>query len=74
MIHTDSGIHGDILTRAFNKLWNGRPGRLVYSKLNISVNSCSFFLKFSGKMRVNMSNTLGNFLGKTPCVKKVIVF
>jgi len=49
--------------------------QLLYSKLNILViSNCSFFLKFSGKMRMNMPNAFGNFLGKTPCVKKVIVF
>jgi len=45
--------------------------QVLYSKLNISVISCSFFFKFSGKTRVNMPNIFANFLVKTPCVKKV---
>ena len=31
-IYTASSIHGDILTRAVNKLWNGRPGTLFKIK------------------------------------------
>jgi len=48
--------------------------KVLYSKLNISALSCSFFLKFSGKIHVNKPNTSVNFLGKRPCVKEVLVF
>jgi len=46
---------------------------VLYSKLNISVISYSFFLKILGKMHVNKPNPFVNFLGNRLCMKEVIV-